>query len=62
MSIAEIADVLEGAPRQGASVDVPEGVRYVVLSDTALNRIARELRMAASARPDSEHLSAPEVR
>ena len=57
MSIAEIIDALEGAPRQGADVDDPEGARYVVFSDTAIKRITRELRLAAAERPDAEFLS-----
>ena len=54
MSISEIADALERAPRQGADKDHPEGSRYVVFSDTALNAMARELRLAVADRPDAE--------
>ena len=54
MSISEIADALERAPRQGADKDHPEGSRYVVFSDTALNAMARELRLAVANRPDAD--------
>jgi hypothetical protein len=55
MPIREIIDGLESAPRQGAAVDDPEGSRYVAISETALNRIVRELRLAE--RPDAEYLN-----
>ena len=58
MSIADIADALDGAPRQGTAVDAPEGSRYVVFSDTAMQKIARELRLAAGERPDAESFAA----
>ena len=53
MSITEIIDALEGAPRQGSDVDEPEGARVVVISETALNRILRELRLVE--RQDAEY-------
>ena len=59
MNLMEIADALEGGPRQGAAEDRPEGVRYVVLSDTLINQITRELRLAAAERPDAEALDSP---
>jgi hypothetical protein len=40
----QIAQALVEAPRQGAEADVPEGSRYVVISDTAVAEIIRELR------------------
>ena len=52
MSITEIIDALERAPRQ-ESVDEPEGERVVVISETALNRILRELRLVE--RRDAEY-------
>jgi hypothetical protein len=58
MNISDIADVLDGAPRQGATVDDPEGSRHVVFSDTAMQRIARELRLAAAERADGESFGA----
>jgi len=54
MTVREIADALERAPRQGAAVDEPEGSRFVVISDTALTKLTRELRLAAADRPESE--------
>lgn len=54
MSIADIVDALDRAPRQGAVVDDPEGARYVVISETALNKIVRELRLGSVERPDAE--------
>ena len=62
MSIAEIADALERAPRQGADKDQPEGSRYAVFSDTALNAMARELRLASADRPDAETFDGRESR
>jgi len=56
--ISEVIDALEGAPRQGDTMDEPEGARYVVISDTALNRIVRKLRQAVSERPDAEYFDA----
>ncbi len=56
MSVTEIADALERAPRQGSTVDTPEGSRYAAFSDTLLQQFTRELRMAAAERPDAEAL------
>ena len=56
MSIADVIDALERAPRRGAPVDEPEGARFVVISETALNRIIRELRLGSAERPDVENL------
>jgi hypothetical protein len=55
MSVADVIDALEGAPRQGAAVDDSEGSRCVVFRDTAMNRITRELRLASAERPDAEY-------
>jgi hypothetical protein len=55
MSVADIADALERAPRQGAATDDPEGARHVVTSETALNKISRELRLGSAERPDAEY-------
>jgi len=55
MSIADVIDALERAPRRGAPVDDPEGARFVVISETALNRIIRELRLGSAERPDAEN-------
>ena len=60
MTIAEIADAMENAPRKGASVDSPEGVRYVLLSDTLVQKITRELRLAAAEQPHAENLAVGE--
>jgi hypothetical protein len=56
MNIRDIADALDSAPRQGAAVDDPEGSRHVVFSDTALQKLTRELRLAAAERFESEDL------
>ena len=61
MSMIEIIDALERAPRQGAAVDVPEGSRYVVISETALNQMIRELRAGSAERAEAEFLSAEPV-
>ena len=52
MSIAEIADALERAQRQGTDKDHPEGSRFAVFSDTSLKAMARDLRLASADRPD----------
>jgi len=62
MTIPEIADALESAPRQGAEKDQPEGSRYAVFSDTALTTMAREMRLAAADRPDAETFEGRESR
>jgi hypothetical protein len=62
MNTSDIAEVLDGAPRQGAAVDDPEGLRHVVFSDTAMQRITRELRLAASERPHVESFGASQER
>jgi len=59
MSITEIIDALERAPRQGAAADEPEGARFVAISETALNAILRELRGGAAERPNAEYFAAP---
>ena len=53
--LPELIDSLERSPRQGAAVDDPEGVRYVVISETALNLIIRELRQRLPERPGAEY-------
>ena len=55
MSITDVIDALERAPPRGAPVDEPEGARFVVISETALNRIIRELRLGSAERPDAEN-------
>jgi len=54
MSIADVIDALERAPRQGAAMDEPEGARYVVISETALKQIIRELRLGSANQPEAE--------
>ncbi len=58
MSVADVINALERAPRQGAAVDDPEGTRFVVISETALDQIIRELRLGSAERPDAEYLGA----
>ena len=55
MSVVDAIDALGRAPRQGAAVDGPEGARYVVISETALNRIIRELQLGTAERPDADY-------
>ena len=62
MSIPEIADALDGAPRQGADKDQPEGSRYVIVSDTLLTTLARDLRLASAGRPEAETFEGPWAR
>jgi hypothetical protein len=52
MSVAEIAETLEPVSRKSAAADNPEGS----FSDTALYKMARELRLAAGDRPDVESM------
>ena len=54
MSIADVINALERAPRQGAAMDEPEGARYVVISETALKQMIRELRIGSADWPDAE--------
>ena len=61
MSTVDVIDALERVRRQGAKVDEPEGARYVVISETALNQIIRELRGGAAERQDAECLGAQPV-
>jgi len=58
MRISDLIDALERSPRQGETADEPEGARYVVISETALNRIIRDLRHVLSERPDAEYFDA----
>ena len=58
MSISEIAEALERAQRQGADEDRREGSRYAVFSDTQLQTMARDLRLASADRPDVETFGA----
>ena len=58
MRIKEVIDTLERAPRQGGAADDSEGAQYVVISETALNQIIRELRQVLSERPDAEYFDA----
>jgi hypothetical protein len=57
VSVVDVIDALERAPRQGAAVDDPEGARYVVISETALNRIIRKLQLGTAERPCAEYLA-----
>jgi hypothetical protein len=61
MSVADVINALERTPRQGAAADEPEGARYVVISETALKEIIRELRLESAERPDAEYLVAQPV-
>ena len=58
MSIADVIDALERSPRQGAAMDEPEGARYVVISETALKQMIRELRLSSANRPEAEFFEA----
>lgn len=41
--IRTVIDGLRSAPRLGANIDDPEGVRYIVISDTLANQMADAL-------------------
>jgi hypothetical protein len=42
-------------PRYGAAVDDREGARYVVIGETALKTIIRELGIESAERPPAEY-------
>lgn len=44
-----LADVLDAACRVGSADDVPEGDRFIILSDTFARELAAELRQRAAA-------------
>jgi len=44
MTLAETAEALETASRQGAAEDRPEGARFIVMSDTLATEIAAAIR------------------
>ena len=45
--LRKAADELDAAERRGAEQDVPEGLRYVIVSDTLLKQIAADYRDCA---------------
>jgi hypothetical protein len=53
--LPELIDSLERSPRQGAAADDPEGARYVVISEAAVNLIIKELRKGLPDRPGAEY-------
>lgn len=44
----ELIELFEAAPRLGAETDMPEGARYIQISDTLAKRIAASLRKLAA--------------
>jgi hypothetical protein len=42
--LIDLADGLDAATRQGSDADSPEGMRYIVLSDTLAKLISLQLR------------------
>lgn len=50
----EIADSLDKADRLGASEDIPEGARYIMMSDTLARGIAADILLAAMEYPICE--------
>ncbi|KKK59226.1 hypothetical protein LCGC14_3036490, partial [marine sediment metagenome] len=48
MELCEIRGVLETAIRQGLDKDIPEGLRYVQISETLINKLCREILRAES--------------
>ena len=46
LSLVEIANVFIEADRLGAEIDVPEGSRYILLTDTLLNQVIFSLGVA----------------
>ncbi len=43
MKVSDVRKILKNAHRQGTEEDVPEGSRYIVLSDTLVNQMAEWL-------------------
>ena len=41
--LINLKDVFRGAERGGAEVDMPEGTRYILISDTMANMFARKI-------------------
>ncbi len=41
--VSDVRKILKSAERQGTEEDVPEGSRYIVLSDTLANQMAEWL-------------------
>lgn len=39
-----LAKALDGAKRHGKEIDVPEGSRYIILSDTLARQMSKDLR------------------
>lgn len=54
MNILDIINTLKNAPRQGAVSDEPEGLRYIVMSDTLANKIAEALEEFLIEKEDME--------
>jgi hypothetical protein len=44
LTIQDMIEVLDGSDRMGMPVDVPEGSRYVQLSETLVQEMANSLR------------------
>jgi hypothetical protein len=45
--LIELADAIKNAERKGQETDVPEGNRWIVISDTLANIIEQKLRKIA---------------
>ena len=43
-TIDDIIKVLDNSERQGADVDMPEGTRYITISDTLAKKISSKLK------------------
>lgn len=46
MELRDVINALESAPRIGAEVDIPEGSRYVQITETALSLIIESVKAA----------------
>lgn len=45
MKVSDVRKILKNTHRQGAEEDVPEGARYIVLSDTLANQMTEWLTL-----------------
>ena len=54
MRIENVIDALERAPRQGTPSESEKDGRFVVFSEAAVDLLIKELRLAATERPEGE--------
>lgn len=55
MILEQVISTLKNAERTGAEIDEPEGVRYVILSDTLVNTLVEKLERLLSRNIQRHH-------